>query len=52
MDLEILTDKLLDDYIKSVSESPLNKINKIKKPEIPVDYFQFYKSVSSVFIQN
>jgi Fic family protein len=49
MDLEILTDKLLDDYIKSVSESPLNKINKIKKPESPVDYFQFHKSVSSVY---
>ncbi len=49
MDFKILTDKLLDDYIKNVKESPLNKIDRIKKVDIPVDYFQFYKSVSSVY---
>lgn len=49
MDFKILTDKLLDDYTKAVRESPLDKIDKIKKPEMPVDYFQFYKSVSSVY---
>ena len=49
MDFKILTDKLLDDYTKAVRESPLDKINNIKKLEIPVDYFQFYKSVSSVY---
>ena len=49
MDFKILTDKLLDDYTKAVKESPLDKINKIKKLEMPVDYFQFYKSVSSVY---
>ncbi len=46
---KILTDKLLDDYTKAVKESPLDKIDKIKKIEMPVDYFQFYKSVSSVY---
>lgn len=49
MDFKILTDKLLVDYTKAVKESPLDTIDKIKKLEIPVDYFQFYKSVSSVY---
>ena len=49
MDFEILTDKLLNDYTKAVIESPLDKIDKSKKLEMPVDYFQFYKSVSSVY---
>lgn len=49
MDFKILTDILLDDYTKTVRESPFDKINKIKKLEMPVDYFQFYKSVSSVY---
>jgi Fic family protein len=49
MDFKILTDKLLDDYIDAVKESPLDKIDKIKRLEMPVDYFQFYKSVSSVY---
>lgn len=49
MDFKILTDKLLDDYTNAVRESPLDKIDKIKKLEMPVDYFQFYKSVSSVY---
>lgn len=49
MDFKILTDKLLDEYTKAVIESPLDKIDKIKKHEMPVDYFQFYKSVSSVY---
>ena len=45
----ILTDYLLADFTLSVKESPLDKINKIKKVEMPVDYFQFYKSVSAVY---
>ncbi len=49
MDFKILTDKLLEDYTKAVVESPLDKIDRIKKLEMPVDYFQFYKSVSSVY---
>ena len=49
MDFKILTSKLLDIYTQVVKESPLDKIDKIKKVEMPVDYFQFYKSVSSVY---
>jgi len=49
MGFKILTDKLLDSFTKGIKESPLAKINKIKKIELPVDYFQFYKSVSSVY---
>lgn len=49
MDFKILTDKLLDNYTKSVIESPLDKIDRINKVDIPVDYFEFYKSVSSVY---
>lgn len=49
MDFKILTDSLLDAYIRSVKESPLDIIDRIKKDDLPVDYFQFYKSVSSVY---
>ena len=49
MDFMILTDYLLADFTLSVKESPLDKINKIKKVEMPFDYFQFYKSVSAVY---
>jgi Fic family protein len=49
MEFKILTDKLLDDYTMRVKESPLEKIDTIKKVDLPVDYFQFYKSVSSVY---
>ena len=41
MSFKIFTDSLVDDYTKSVKESPLDKIDKIKKIEIPVDYFNF-----------
>lgn len=49
MNFKILTDKFLVDYTKALRESPSDKIDKIKKLEMPVDYFQFYKSVSSVY---
>ena len=49
MDFKILTDRLLADYMIRAKESPLDKIDKIKKVEMPFDYFQFYKSVSSVY---
>jgi Fic family protein len=49
MKFEILTSKLLDNYTSTVKDSPLDKIKKLIKLEIPVDYFQFYKSVSSVY---
>lgn len=44
-----MTSELLDQYISVVNKSPLEKLENIKKVEIPVDYFQFYKSVSSVY---
>ncbi len=49
INFKILTDKLLEDYTKAVTESPLNKIEDNNNFEMPVDYFQFYKSVSSVY---
>ena len=49
MDFKLLTSNLLEDYKRIVGESPLLQIDKVEKPEIPVDYFQFYKSVSSVY---
>ena len=49
MDFKILTDKLLVEYTKAVKESLFDKIDKIGKIATPVDYFEFYKSVSSVY---
>lgn len=49
MSFEILTSELLVEFTLKVNESPINKLNRIKKLELPVDYFQFYKSVSSVY---
>jgi Fic family protein len=49
MSFEILTSELLVEFTLKVNESPMNKLNRIKKQELPVDYFQFYKSVSSVY---
>jgi Fic family protein len=49
MKFQILISSLLGDYTKIVKESPLDKIDRIEKSEIPVDYFEFYKSISSVY---
>ncbi|MFC0878896.1 Fic family protein [Saccharicrinis sp. FJH2] len=49
MSFEILTSELLVEFTMKVNESPLNKLNRIPQLELPVDYFQFYKSVSSVY---
>ncbi len=49
MKLEILTSLLIKAYTDSVKESPLDKLDNLKKVEMQVDYFQFYKSVSSVY---
>lgn len=49
MSYEILTSELLVEFTLKVNESPINKLNRIKKLVLPVDYFQFYKSVSSVY---
>ncbi len=47
-EFKILTDIMLEDYMKLVAELPLEKL-KEKRTDVPVDYFQFYKSVSSVY---
>jgi len=49
MELKILTSQLLNAYTNFVKESPLDKLDNLKKVEMQVDYFQFYKSVSSVY---
>lgn len=49
MELKILTTKLLDSFIENVKESPIDKLSNVEKLDLPVDYFQFYKSVSSVY---
>jgi len=49
MEFKILTSQLLDDFIQKVDESPLDKLDRVEKVEMSVDYFQFYKSVSSVY---
>ena len=49
MEFKILTDKLIIDYKSKVIDSPLDKIDNLKKVEIPVDYFEFHKSISSVY---
>lgn len=49
MEFKLLTSLLLDDFTSEVNESPLDKLNRVEKVEMPVDYFQFYKSVSSVY---
>ncbi len=49
MNFEILTPELLVEFTLKVKESPVTRLNRLKKPEIQVDHFQFYKSVSSVY---
>ena len=49
MEFKTLTSQLLNAYTDSVKESPLTKLENLKKVEMQVDYFQFYKSVSSVY---
>ena len=49
MEFKILTDRLFIDYKSKVIDSPLDKIDNLKMVEIPVDYFEFNKSISSVY---
>lgn len=49
MSFKILNSELLVSFTMKVNETPLHKLNRIQKLELPVDYFQFYKSVSSVY---
>jgi Fic family protein len=49
MNLKILTLTLFDDFKNAVKESPLVVLERMKRTDISVDYFDFYKSVSSVY---
>ena len=49
MNLEILSLDLLPQFIKALNYSPKEILNQLEKTETPVDYFQFYNSVSSVY---
>lgn len=49
MNLKILTLSLFDDFRNAVKESPTDVLVRVKRTDISVDYFDFYKSVSSVY---
>lgn len=49
MAFRILTDILLDSFISETKEFNIEIINEKEKTKLPVDYFQFYKSMSSVY---
>ncbi len=49
MDFKILTDKLIVDFTKALNISPVDNMNAIKKTDTTVNYFEFCKSVSSVY---
>ncbi len=49
MILEIIKDELLDSFRKAIKTSPLQTLAKNQDPNLPVDYFTFYHSVSSVY---
>jgi hypothetical protein len=44
MEFKILTDSLLDKFLKSFETSVLEKMS-AQEEVLPVDYFKFYKSV-------
>lgn len=49
MTFEILSPLLLVEYKKIVNQSPIDILINLEKIDTPVDYFQFYNSVSSVY---
>ena len=49
MIFEILNPLLLVEYKKIVTQSPIDILTNLEKIDTPVDYFQFYNSVSSVY---
>ena len=49
MTFEILSPLLLIEYKKIVNQSPIDILTNLEKIDTPVDYFQFYNSVSSVY---
>ena len=49
MTYRIIHTNLLANFISALGESPIEKLDNQKEIEIPVNYFSFYKSVSSVY---
>ena len=49
MNLEILKYDLINDFKHLVNVSPMETLTQNEKLDIPVDYFKFYNSVSSVY---
>ena len=49
MDLKIIKPDLLKEFKSKINFNPLDIVNSLEKIDLPVDYFQFYKSVSSVY---
>lgn len=49
MNFQILSNALFEDFKSKLRDSPFDKISRIKPLNISVDYFQFYKSVSTVY---
>lgn len=49
MTFKILSPAFLEAYTNYIKESPLVQLDNLKKVDLSVDYFEFYKSVSSVY---
>ncbi|MEA3317343.1 MAG: Fic family protein [Bacteroidota bacterium] len=47
--LDIIETSLMNDFKESVSCDIDNILDKVKEEKLPVDYFQFYNSISSVY---
>jgi Fic family protein len=49
MELEIIKANLLQEFVNKANEKIEDLLKNIDKEKLPVDYFQFYNSVSSVY---
>lgn len=49
MSFNILSKELLFEFTQALGESPLEQMRRINKEEISVEYFNLYKSLSSVY---
>jgi len=49
MDLKIISSDLFQEYEKSIADNPISQLERLSAIETPVDYFDFYKSISSVY---
>lgn len=49
MQFDLTTSSLLKEYIGAIGKSPLETLDELERQEMAVDYFQFYKAVSTVY---